>query len=125
MQDKRAPFRILVVEDEFLIRVSTAEMLLELGYLVTEAANAEQALSQSESAFFDILLTDMGLPGMSGAALAQSIRQRQPEIAVIFATGQGDVPKLQNGNPAILLEKPYDIDQLMDALLRARAEKKR
>lgn len=125
MQDKRAPFRILVVEDEFLIRVSTAEMLLELGYHVSEATNAEEALSQSESAFFDILLTDMGLPGMSGAALAQSIRQRQPEIAVIFATGQGDVPKLQNGNPAILLEKPYDIDQLMDALLRARAEKKR
>ena len=111
--------RILVVEDDFLIRLSTVEMLQEAGYAVVEASSAEAALSQVESGSFTILLTDMGLPRMSGADLARAVRKRQPGIAVIFATGQASVPLLDSEPPPVLLQKPFEIDLLMDAINRA------
>lgn len=120
MPANRAPLRILVVEDDFLIRLNTVEMLAELGHQVCEAPSAEDALSQTESASFDILLTDMGLPRMSGAALAAAIRARQPGIAIIFATGHGGIPSLEGGSAAILLQKPFDIEHLLKALEIAR-----
>ncbi len=120
MPAHHAPLRILVVEDDFLIRLNTVEMLAELGHQVSEAPSAEDALSQTESASFEILLTDMGLPRMSGAALAAAIRKRQPGIAVIFATGHGGIPELGHGSAPILLQKPFEIEQLLKALDIAR-----
>lgn len=117
----QTPLRILVVEDDFLIRLNTIEMLAELGHRVCEASSAEEALSQTDSASFDILLTDMGLPRMSGAALANAVRERQPGIAVIFATGHGGIPALDHGSAPILLQKPFEIDHMLHALDRARA----
>ena len=62
--------RVLLVEDDAMIRMSTTDMLATLGHKVEEAASAHGALELLENGTFDVLLTDVGLPGMSGSELA-------------------------------------------------------
>ena len=113
--------RVLLVEDDALIRLSTADMLTELGHLVTEAENGTQALDLLDKGVFDVMVTDLVLPGMSGEeAAAQAVKQ-QPGLRVIFATGYGQLSSAarQNGlQGAVVLQKPYD-QHNMEAALRA------
>jgi CheY-like chemotaxis protein len=114
-------FKILFVEDDELIRIATADLLESLGHAVFEAADADKALSILEGTEVDILMTDIGLPGMSGSVLAAEARRANPELKVIFATGAGGA-SVGNGDDAthgaFLLRKPYDADAL-NAVLRA------
>jgi CheY-like chemotaxis protein len=113
--------RILLVEDEMLIRMSTAEMLAEMGHTVFEAGDAEEALSLLDGKGADLLLTDLGLPRISGAELARAARKRFPNMPVIFASGYGGT----NGGDdraiadAVILPKPFDGRQLIAALAKA------
>ncbi len=69
----------LLVDDEKIVRASTADMLVELGYQVIEAASATEALALVESGtHFDLLLTDHLMPSMTGTDLARKIRERWP-----------------------------------------------
>ncbi|TXC87922.1 response regulator [Paraburkholderia azotifigens] len=111
--------RILFVEDDELVRVSTAELLRTFGVEVAEAANAAQALALLQEASFDVLLTDIGLAGASGVDLAIDAATREPGIHVIFVSGS-DVAlspeqKLQLQGAA-QLRKPYDPLDLVNAL---------
>ncbi|TCL71135.1 PAS domain S-box protein [Rhizobium sp. BK251] len=115
------PLTILLVEDEMLIRMDIAEMLQGAGHEITEAGTAEEALRLSQSQHFDLLVTDLGLPDISGDALATMLRERDPAIGVIFATGEGEVPPLAVGPKPVLLRKPYDREALLLALSAARA----
>lgn len=107
---------ILLVEDDFLIRLNTADMLQELGHEVAEASSAEEALKHLGKRRFDVLLTDIGLPGMSGTELAIQARAVDPALAVIFATGHSSAPALPDGRPATLLQKPFDTPAVTRAL---------
>jgi hypothetical protein len=97
---------VLLVEDDFLIRMITAEMLDDLGYAVSEANNAEEAMAALQAAPVDILVVDLGLPGVSGATVAANARKLRPGIGVIFATGSDRAPEI--GGAATLLRKPFD-----------------
>ncbi len=108
--------KILVVEDDALIRLDTVEQLQEAGHDVVDASSAEEALVLVKSERFDILLTDLGLPGLSGGALAERIRAVYPQIGVIFATGNSDMPILSMGPKPILLQKPYNNRSLLRAV---------
>jgi PAS domain S-box-containing protein len=109
--------RVLLVEDDVLIRMSTAEMLIDLGHDVTEAENGDEALSLLKGARYDVMLTDLSLPGMSGDDLAATAVAQQPRLAVIFASGYDRVPNRDAAlKDAILLQKPYDEGALADAL---------
>lgn len=79
--------RVLVVEDEPLILMSTVDMVRELGHAVHEAASAKDALSVLEKHTVDILLTDVGLPGMTGTDFARQVRERWPSIRIVVASG--------------------------------------
>ena len=83
-----AGLTILLCEDEPLIRLSVAEFLEELGHRVIEAGTGGEALARLAEAPVDLLLTDLGLPDMEGAALAAEARAARPGLPVIFATGQ-------------------------------------
>jgi PAS domain S-box-containing protein len=113
---KDGPLRILVVEDDFLIRLNTMDMLEELGHQIAEAATAEEALAKLEEESFDVLLTDMGLPKMSGTELAVAVRERLPDIGVVFATGHHNLPGVPGSRPAVLLQKPFDLNDIEMAL---------
>ncbi|MEW6257485.1 MAG: response regulator [Pseudomonadota bacterium] len=114
--------RILLVEDDELVRFATAQMLRDMDHSVTEAADGVEALALLESDEVDVLLADMGLPGMSGIDLALEVRRRRPQVRVVFASGRRMLPA-ERGDPllsdAIELLKPYDPRTLGTALLSA------
>ncbi|MCY1372113.1 Sensor histidine kinase RcsC [compost metagenome] len=104
--EERAPLKLLLVEDDFLIRMNTAEVLRDLGHDVIEAGTAAQAISAAEATSIDILLTDIGLPDMQGGDLAVAVREIRPGIGIVFATGETSVPPGADPS-AVLLVKPY------------------
>ncbi|MFC3695779.1 type II toxin-antitoxin system ParD family antitoxin [Chenggangzhangella methanolivorans] len=106
---------ILLVEDDALIRMSSAEILQSAGYVVVEAGSAEEAHLALQTAPIDVLVTDLNLPGASGEHLAECAREMKPAVRIVYATGDATAVKL-DGEIA-LLAKPYDATQLLDAVV--------
>ena len=101
--------------------MSTAEMLTGLGHTVTEAANGTEALASLDGHAFDVLVTDLALPDLSGEAVAAHAIDRQPAIRVVFATGYAAGPDSPvSFGAAVLLEKPYSEQAIAAALFGAR-----
>ena len=97
MADPSRP-HLLFVDDEESLRRPTAERLAERGFEVVEAGSGEQALELlARGATFDLLLTDLGLPGMSGEQLAAEIRRRHPGLPVVIASGYGRTASQADG----------------------------
>ena len=117
--------RILLVEDDALVRMVAAATLVDLGHAVTEAGDGEGALRcLEEGSDFDVLITDLGLPGMDGRTLATLVRERAPGIAVILATGYADRAgdgQRDEGMDCVSLAKPYGRAELERALAAVRA----
>jgi CheY-like chemotaxis protein/two-component sensor histidine kinase len=109
--------RALVVDDEDLVRASTADMLAELGYDVIEAACAEDALRLLDGpAAVDILVTDHMMPGMTGVDLARVVRGRRPSTHVLIVSGYAEVEGLAPELPR--LAKPFRQTDLAESLAR-------
>jgi signal transduction histidine kinase/CheY-like chemotaxis protein len=114
------PRRVLFVEDEVVLRMSTVDMLERLGCVVAAAGSGEQALEiLGEGRDFDLLLTDLGLPGMTGEQLAAEVQRRFPNLPVIIASGYG---KTNVGSGGLrFIGKPYssiDLQQALDEVAR-------
>jgi signal transduction histidine kinase/CheY-like chemotaxis protein len=104
--------RILLAEDDEAVRTSTTRMLVHAGYTVTVAENGSAALQtlRETAEPFDLLLTDVVMPGMSGAELARRVRALQPHISVLFMSGYADdesVLKAVATYAAACLAKPF------------------
>ena len=114
----KVAMRVMLVEDDELIRMNTSDILLEGGHIVIEAANATQAIDLIEREDIDVLVTDVGLPDMSGADLSVLIKQRKPAIGIVFATGDNFLP---SNAPAgsVLLCKPYNESDVRFAIAQA------
>jgi CheY-like chemotaxis protein len=101
------PATILVVDDDALIGMSTADMLQDLGHTVVSADSGSQALEILASGVrVDLLLTDQTMPGMTGVELARIVRGKRPDIPILLATGYADLPAGQTPNLP-RLSKPY------------------
>jgi PAS domain S-box-containing protein len=107
---------VLLVEDDELIRATTAEMLSEIGCEAKEAAKADAALKVLDDGRVDVLLTDVGLPGTSGLQLARDARSRRPDLRLVLATGDSGLQSEAARLGAVLLVKPYQQDTLRQAL---------
>jgi CheY-like chemotaxis protein len=98
------PATVLLVDDEELVRIGTAEMLVDLGYSVVQASSGVEALGilRSSSVEIDLLVSDYLMPGMNGADVAREARKVRPNLPVLLVTGytnltQGpgaDLPRL-------------------------------
>lgn len=108
--------RVLLVEDNDLIRMSEADMLTELGCEVVETGSAEDAFPLLENGGIDVLVSDLGLPGMSGEDFCREVRLRWPQIGIVFATGMDAGPELADSSRTALLTKPHGLEQLKEAL---------
>ncbi|MBB3951618.1 response regulator [Aureimonas jatrophae] len=108
---------VLLVEDDALIRLNTADMLKDLGHVVVEAGRAEDALTAIQTVPFDVLVTDVNLPGMSGPALAREALEVKPGVGIVFATGDRHVDGFDMAASHVaLLPKPYGPDELEAAI---------
>lgn len=106
---------ILVVEDEPVVRSLVIEVLDDLGYQTLEAGDASEALPIIESAQrIDLLVSDVGLPGMNGRQLAEIARQHRPGLKVLFATGYAESATASDflGPDMAVITKPFAIDAL-------------
>jgi DNA-binding NtrC family response regulator len=83
--------RILVVDDEATIRISLVEALTAAGYEVDDAETGEEALARCHADDFDLLVTDLKLPGISGLEILQALRNQNRSLPVILMTAYGDV----------------------------------
>lgn len=104
----RLNYRILVVDDDALIAMSTVDMLEDLGHTVREANSGLEALRMIENGErFDLVVTDYSMPKMNGGQFAIAARKLQPELPILLATGYADLPA---GSEIALprLSKPYD-----------------
>ncbi|MDB5461171.1 MAG: histidine kinase [Caulobacteraceae bacterium] len=106
---------ILVVEDEALVRMLVVQTLEEAGYDVHEAAEARAAMTVLQSdGVIDLMVTDLGLPGVNGKQLAEQARGHKPELKILFMTGYADSTLVDGALPAgiDLITKPFDLDDL-------------
>lgn len=111
------PKRILLVEDSDTVRVLTAEYLRSCGHDVIDVVSAEQALELLARARFDILFTDLSLPGMSGLDLAREAMDRSDDLSLILSSGFDHEPEMSVfGERVQFLAKPYDLSALDRAL---------
>lgn len=113
--------RILVVEDEFLIRLTLVEALSDEGYDVLEAENGDAALPilQSDPSI-RILLTDIQLPGtLDGTRLAHRARETRPGLPVLYMTGRPDPAAQATAAPNDgYIAKPYSLSEICEAVRR-------
>jgi DNA-binding NtrC family response regulator len=110
---------LLLVEDEAMLRQAIAEQLADRGYHVAQADSGEAALTQLADFAFDVIVTDLRLPGIDGAAVVDAAVERYPDIVAIVVTGYGTV---KDAVEAIkrgawdFVSKPFQIDELLHVL---------
>ena len=110
---------LLFVDDEESLRRPTAERLAERGFEVVEAGSGEQALELLDQFAFDILVTDLRLPGMDGTQVIDAARQRYPAIVAIVITGYGtvrDAVEAIKKGASDFITKPFHFDELMHVI---------
>ena len=112
--------RILVVEDEFLIRATLAEMLEDAGHEVVAAESGEEALNLLRAdTGIALVMTDMSLAGgMNGLTLASAARGLRAQMPVIFVTGRPDLAPAADGSPTEVVAKPYTSSEIIGAVIR-------
>ena len=105
---------LLVVEDDAIVRMLMVDVLEELGYLVVEAKDAEQALEVlgNPQQPLALMMTDVGLPDMDGKVLASKARELRPTLPILFASGYAESVEVPEGMH--MIGKPFGIDQLRD-----------
>ncbi len=107
--------KILVVDDELVIRESLTGWLERDGHYVENAASGEEALDRIREIRFDILLVDIKMEGISGLDVLKEVKQSDPEVAVVMITAYGSIPSaieaIKNGAHDYLL-KPFDPNEL-------------
>lgn len=113
--------RVLVVEDETLIRMLAVDMLLDLDIVADEAGTACEALDllRSNGAGYRLVFMDIGLPDLHGDDLIRGIRDHHPDLPLLIASGEDQEnlkTRLNGFAPIAFLGKPYDIGQLGTAL---------
>lgn len=122
LDDAEAPavqssvLRILVVEDNLDSQYLVCEMLRAFGHHADGVGDAEAALDLLGSASYDVLFSDVSLPGMSGVELARQGLVLHPSMHVVFASGYGDALLRHLPFPFVSLQKPYEMAQLQGTL---------
>jgi PAS domain S-box-containing protein len=117
--------RILVVEDNEEVGRFSTELLQDLGYATRRADNARQALAliAADQWAFDLVFSDVIMPGMNGVELATLIRERHPHLPVVLTSGYSSVLAENSHHGFELIQKPYSVEALSRALRKAILER--
>lgn len=121
-----AAWRALVVDDDVLVRKFLAEVLANLGGLVTEAADGREALARLAGEGYDLVLADIVLPEVAGWEVARAARAQQPPLAVILLSGwiEPDDPALKQSGADAFFQKPVHVADLVATVREVLARRK-
>jgi CheY-like chemotaxis protein len=114
-------FRILVVDDDDNIRDVLKDLLTLEGHRATLAKNGEQAIQLFDKDKFDMVITDLGMPGLSGWDVAKKIKQTEPDIPVIIISGWGaqlSEEELKQAKVDMILAKPFNLEQIQKVIAK-------
>jgi len=115
-ETERKKFRILVVDDELVVRDSLKEWLAEEGYTVAMAASGSEALAALDAGTFHLMLLDIKMPGMDGVEVLERAKSRSPDLTVVmmtaYATVETAVDAMRIGALDYLI-KPFEVDSLL------------
>ncbi len=117
------PRRVLVVDDDAVVREVIHTYLTDAGYAVTLAVNGRDGLEKFCAGEFDIVLTDRSMPEMEGDELAREVKKRKPGVPVILITGFGDIMAATGEKPEgvdLVMSKPFTMAGLQTTLARFR-----
>jgi len=113
---------LLLAEDDVAVRAMCVRALRRAGFEVTETASGEEAIEQLRHQGFDLLLTDLKMPGMGGLATCRAVRERDDELPIVVMTGYGSmesaIEALKIGVSEFIL-KPFRPDELVNAVQRS------
>ena len=111
----------MVVEDNAQVGEFSSQLLLDLGYETVLAPNAEEALQlvEKEPHRFDIIFSDVVMPGIDGVALGHKIRQHFPHMPFVLTSGYSHVLTGESQHGFELLQKPFSVEDLSRVLRRA------
>jgi DNA-binding NtrC family response regulator len=117
--------RILVVEDNEDVGKFSTELLQDLGYVTRRADNAKQALAliAADASAFDLVFSDVIMPGMNGVELAKTIRGQYPHLPVVLTSGYSSVLAENSHHGFELIQKPYSVESLSRSLRKAITER--
>ncbi len=111
--------RILVIDDDLLVRQSIMKVLLREGYEVVLAENADEGLKKAGSESFDLVLSDIRMPGKNGVEAAKELKRlfnekAKKDIPLIFVTGYAEASvELKAEHLGEVILKPFDLDRLL------------
>lgn len=109
--------RILLVEDEYGAREAVKQLLLEDSHMVVEANNGVEALDLFRKSRFDLVMTDLRIPFMSGDELALAVKRLAPNQPILMITGYPQIPGPENPVDAIL-HKPFGYERLRETIAK-------
>jgi CheY-like chemotaxis protein len=110
------PRRILVVEDDPTVRATTVSLLRTAGHMVTDADGGSAGIERLADGPLDLVLTDLGMPGVTGWDVARAVRRRHPRLPVILLTGWGEHGTGETPPPGLvdrILAKPVGLNDLL------------
>ncbi len=114
--DSLHPYSVLVIDDDEAVRTTLVEMLEIQDHKVSQASSGPEALRMLEESFFDIVFTDLGMPGMSGWEVSQEIKRRSPSTHIVMITGWGtqlDQDKANQAGVHKIIPKPVSCDEII------------
>jgi DNA-binding NtrC family response regulator len=117
--------KLLLAEDDRIVRITVRDALEEAGYAVTACADGPAALRAAEAEAFELVLTDVRLPGLDGIALFRRLRELAPGIAVLLMTAFADTDDavaVMKLGARDYIAKPFEMDELVARLARVRQE---
>ena len=117
--NKTKTMRILVIDDEETIREATAGMLQSMGHCVSAASDGKEGIEQFRCGTFDIVLSDLGMPGVSGWEVTEAIKALRPETSVLLMTEWGvepDPEEIRKAGAGDVLVKPFKMEELREKI---------
>jgi DNA-binding response OmpR family regulator len=118
-KEAKQPMTILVIDDDERVRTLLRDILLFGGYRVIEASDGESGMRHLEKGGFDMVLTDLGMPGMNGWEVTKLIKTRIPQLPVALITGWGtnlDEKKIEESGVDWIIGKPFQVSEILETV---------
>ena len=117
--DRLPALDVMIVDDEEAVREVLRDIALAIGQRVTACASGDEALRALRPGAFQLVITDLGMPGMTGWELARRVRAVDPAVTIVFVTGWGEGLDRRAAGEAgadLVLAKPFSVDDLVRAI---------